>query len=183
MVTLQRITTRHPHYPFAEELLHSAFPKEERRSDHAQRHNTDCNARFGCYLVTDEDAGDPQPVGIVTIWSLDGFHYVEHLATSPSVRNKGYGKEIMKQVDDLFSGLLILEVERPEDEITKRRIGFYKRCGLRLCEKPYLQPSYHDDGTTLPLLLMFKGAESIDDRFNNIRSEIYHHVYNCLSVI
>lgn len=183
MVTLQRITTQHPHYPFAEELLHSAFPEEERRSDDAQRHNTDCNPRFGCYLATDESAGKHQPVGLITVWSLDGFHYVEHLATSPSARNKGYGKEIMTQMEALFPGLLILEVERPEDEITKRRIGFYKRCGLRLCEKPYLQPSYHDDGATLPLLLMFKGAESIDNRFSNIRDEIYTHVYNCLSLI
>ena len=183
MITLHHITTRHPHYSFVEELLHSAFPEEERRSDSAQRHNTDCNARFGCYLVTDENDGEPQPVGIITVWSLDGFHYVEHLATSPSVRNKGYGKEIMKQMNDLFPGLLILEVERPEDEITKRRIGFYKRCGLHLCEKPYLQPSYHNDGATLPLLLMFKGAESIDDRFNNIRNEIYRHVYGCFPAI
>lgn len=177
MLTIQRITTQHKNYPFVEELLHSAFPIEERRDDNAQRNITDENHRFGCYLITVTIDGNDLPVGLINIWVLNGFHYVEHLATTPSLRNKGYGKLIMQKIEEMFHGILILEVERPENEITKRRIGFYSRCGLHLCKRSYLQPSYHKDGKTLPLLLMFRGTEDIDDSFEHIRDEIYKHVY------
>lgn len=79
---------------------------------------------------------------MITVWELNGFRYVEHLATSPAIRNKGYGKLIMEALKKKFSGIIILEVERPEDEISKRRIEFYKRCGFSLCEKTtFSQPT------------------------------------------
>lgn len=173
MLTLTPIKTTDSAYSFVEQLLHDSFPLAERRDDEAQRYNTDHNPRFACYFIADDEL----PVGVITVWNLDGFYYLEHLATSPSVRNKGYGKLIMKQIRDLLTGLLILEVERPEDEMSRRRIGFYQRCGLMLCEKNYIQPAYRKGGEEVPLFLMFSGKESIDNDFEAIRRSIYREVY------
>ena len=52
---LTAIKTTHPHYPFVEELFLAAFPESERRPVEAQRLNVDGNARFRCYLLTEDD--------------------------------------------------------------------------------------------------------------------------------
>ena len=115
---------------------------------------------------------------MITVWNLGGFYYLEHLATSPAVRNKGYGRKVMDKIRESFPGVIVLEVERPEEEMSIRRIGFYKRCGFLLCEKDYMQPPYRKGGEGLPLYLMFAGADSIDDDFERIRDRIYKEVYN-----
>lgn len=178
MLHLQRIHTHHPHYPFVEALLHSAFPEAERRDDLEQREQTDHHPLFHCYLVTDTDGKtEEQPVGLVTVWRLEGFSYVEHLATSATVRNQGYGRRILEALRKEVQGLLILEVEPPTNEMSRRRIGFYRRCGFSLCELPYLQPPYRKGDHPFPLLLMFDGADSIDASFDHIRRCIYRIVY------
>ncbi len=183
MLTFTRITTTHPHYPFVENLLHQSFPENERRNDEDQRRNTDYNQRFCCHLLSDETIkGKMYPIGLVTIWQLEGFYYVEHLATSPTVRNKGYGKQIMEILKERLAGnIIILEVERPEDELSIRRIGFYERCGFTLCTQDYIQPPYRKGGETLPLYLMYAGTDEIDSCYPQIRNELYRHVYgvNC----
>lgn len=179
MLTFTHINTRHPQYPFVEELLHQSFPLEERRDDAEQRNNTDYNASFYCYLIEDKnETEENQPVGFITLWKLNGFYYAEHLATSPAVRNKGYGKRIMEELKKQFAdNPIILEVERPEDEMSKRRIGFYHRCGFSLCTKDYIQPAYRKGGKKVPLYLMYTGKDEIDTCFSQIRNEIYSHVY------
>lgn len=177
MLTLTKIQTHEKEYPFIEQLLHESFPLAERRDDDLQRDYTDHNPKFTCYLITDEEEGKRILVGLMTVWDLDGFHYGEHLATSPNLRNKGYGKQIMKRLRELYPDTFILEVERPTDEMAIRRIGFYKRCGFSLCEKDYMQPSYRKEGEEVPLYLMYAGTDSIDNQFESIRDTIYREVY------
>ena len=176
MIQLNPITTSHPDYGFVENLLHASFPFEERRADERQRYNTDHNEKFECFLIIESETS--LPIGLITVWNLNGFKYIEHLATSPKHRNKGYGRIIMEQLEEIFpQALIILEVERPNENISKRRIEFYKRCGFSLCEKDYIQPSYHGDENGLPLYLMFRGTKNLDTDFERIRDEIYQHVY------
>lgn len=175
MIKFIPIKTSDSRYGFVENLLHESFPAEERRDDEMQRHYTDHNPSFTAYLIMDDELY----VGIITIWKLNGFHYIEHLATSPDVRNKGYGKMIMQTLlEDFKDARIILEVERPEDELSKRRIGFYERNGFKLCLKPYMQPPYRSNGTPIPMYVMFSGGETIDDDFDKIKSEIYSKVYS-----
>ena len=162
MLQFTPLQTTDKDYSFVENLLHESFPEAERRDDVGQRDNVDN--------------------GLITVWKFAGFSYVEHLATSPSVRNKGYGRKIMEVLQQQFPGVIILEVEKPVDEWSRRRIGFYQRCGFSLCEKEYVQPSYRKGGETLPMFLMYAGTETIDKEFESIRNEIYRRVYGVESV-
>ncbi len=173
MLNFTPIKTDHKAYSFVENLLHESFPEVERRDDEDQRRNADTNPLFTCYLITDDEL----PIGLITAWNLGDFYYLEHLATSPAVRNKGYGRQVMEYIKQLLPGIIVLEVERPEDEMSIRRIGFYQRCGFSLCEKDYFQPSYRKGGEGLPLYLMFAGADSIDADFEAIRDRIHREVY------
>lgn len=174
MIKFNPVKTTDVSYAFVENLLHESFPEEERRDDDMQRYNTDNNPLFTAYLITD----DAENIGLITLWKLSGFLYVEHLATSPSVRNKGYGKMIMQALLHDFSDYtIVLEVELPEDDLSKRRIGFYERNGFKLCHKPYMQPPYRSGGTPIPMHVMYSGDRPIDDIFDKIKSEIYRNVY------
>ena len=93
-----------------------------------------------------------------------------------------HGRKIMEVLQQQFPGVIILEVEKPVDEWSRRRIGFYQRCGFCLCEKEYVQPSYRKGGETLPMFLMYAGTETIDKEFESIRDEIYRKVYGVESV-
>lgn len=165
-------------YAFVENLWHESFPESERREDEAQRYNVDHNEAFTCYLIEE----DTLQVGFITVWRLEGFSYVEHLATSPLVRNKGYGRKIMEELQKQFHGVIVLEVEKPIDEMSRRRIGFYQRCGFRLCEKYYVQPPYRKGGESLPMFLMYAGTDDIAADFESIRDEIYEKVYGVNSL-
>ena len=173
MITLNLIKTSHPDYEGVEKLLLAAFPEAERRDTGLQRKFTDENEKFQCYAIRNEE----MCIGVITVWSLNGFHYIEHFATVPEVRNKGYGKEIMGTLTGQLKGTVILEVERPEDEMSRRRIGFYERCGFTLCKQDYLQPPSRKGGEAVPLYLMFIHTESIDGQYTQIRDEIYGEVY------
>lgn len=177
MLELTPIKTNSQSYGFVESLLHVSFPEDERRDDDAQRENTDHNPLFTTYLITDEADGKKLNVGIVTIWSFDDFHYIEHLATSPEVRNHGYGKQIMSAVKDKLSGLIVLEVEEPTDDITTRRVNFYRRCGFNLCNLTYIQPAYRPNGECIPLKIMFHGVDNLDNDFERVKKTLYKEVY------
>ena len=177
MIRLERINTSDKRYSFVESLLQTSFPEVERRDNADQREVTDNNTLFTPYIITDNDRPDVN-IGLITIWSFGDFCYVEHLATSPEVRNHGYGARIMEALKEKVNCTIVLEVEKPEDEMSIRRIKFYERCGFKLCYKDYIQPAYRKGGETIPLYIMFYGAESIDEDFDKIKTSIYRNVYN-----
>ncbi len=143
-------TTQDPLFPFCWELYLAAFPQEERRSldYHTETMN---NEQFHCDVVVDGDL----PIGILFWWSLREFVFVEHLATTPAVRGGGYGRQILGELISTSERPILLEVEHPEDEISRRRIGFYERMGFVLNDHPYSHPSYQQaEGEFVSLKVM-----------------------------
>lgn len=173
MLQWERLDTKHRLYPFAEDLLHTAFPADERRDDAQQREYTDHKKEFAAYVLTDGD----EPIGLITCWHFTKFVYVEHLAVAPSKRNGGYGAEILHSLKERHKGIIVLEVELPQDEMCRRRIAFYERNGFTLCHLPYLQPPYRPGDIPLPMHLMFFGTDSPVPVFNSLRDTIHRHVY------
>lgn len=176
MITLQRITdTDTAEYRFVEGLMTQAFPREEYRELEEQRDFTANNRRFYNNVVCD----DEQPVGLFTYWDFGSFHYVEHFAIAPEMRNRGYGRLVLDAVKATIKTPLVLEVELPEDEMARRRIGFYERCGFKVWESEYLQPPYRKGDDFLPLRLMVCGGLDETAHFDTVRHNIYKYVYDC----
>jgi hypothetical protein len=69
----------------------------------------------------------------------------------------------------------VLEVEPPEDEIKKRRIAFYERCGFHLSKEEYYQPPYQEGGEPVRLMLM-SYPEPIT-RHDEVSAALYRDVY------
>ena len=81
-------------------------------------------------------------VGLVFWWLADeGYAYLEHLAVEPVLRGHNYGARILYDLCRR-AGRVILEIDPPEDEISRRRRGFYERNGFVYNEYDYIHPSY-----------------------------------------
>ena len=177
MLSLRQIHTSHPAYPFVEQLFVAAFPEDERRDLPAQRYNVDHNPAFHCMLAEDEGT----PVGFFTYWDFGRFCYGEHFATDPALRNHGYGSKILNAVLTHIGKPLVIEVEIPNNELSIRRIDFYRRNGMHLWEGyDYIQPAYRTHGNALPMLLMASRGLTPAADFAEVVRTIHCEVYALL---
>lgn len=174
MIKLQPITTSDfAHYKFMEELLVDSFPPEEYRQLEDLREFTDRTGNFHNNIIFDDDL----PVGFITYWEFDRFYYIEHFATNPALRNGGYGKRTLEYLCNHLPRPIVLEVERPVEEMAQRRISFYQRQGFTLWEKDYHQPPYKSGDSFLPMYLMVHGQLDPEKDYQEIRHTLYTQVY------
>lgn len=111
---------------------------------------TDADERFHVMMIGENDGLH----GFVTYWTFDGFTYIEHLAVDVQCRKRGLGRLLVRHVADLGQPLL-LEVDEPVDEVSRRRIQFYTHLGLVLRdEMSYVQPPYAPGKEAVPMMLM-----------------------------
>ena len=129
-------------------LCESAFPKEERRDlDELLRVMKNSDYHF-CVLLEREEL-----CGIVLYWEIGELIYLEHLATMPEKRCSGLGSaalELLKQEGKM----IILEIEPPADELTKRRLGFYQRNGFEVAAYRHVQAKYHEGDPDVELVIL-----------------------------
>lgn len=155
------------------ELYEEAFPIEERRPTEEWKKMVVMNEFFSIFRI--EFA--LQFVGFITIWNFSKFIYIEHFAVSDEFRNKGIGRDTLKLVIEKNVSPIVLEVEPPIDELTKRRIHFYSRLGLFLDTKPYWQPPYSPKMDGVSLLLMTSDPRFLSENKEDVVNCIHKNVY------
>lgn len=165
------------HRHFARELFESAFPISERPDFSSLRNRN--NDLFHFMVATNSSDEFDQPVGILSYWNFPDLVYIEHFAIHSELRGQGLGKAVFLNFLSQQTSQVVLEVEPPHDELSEHRIDFYRSMGLTITPYQYLQPSYHNDDTTVPLLIMTK-YEINDDEFAEIREILYRQVYHCI---
>lgn len=154
------------------ELMLEAFPESEHRPRQAQK-DLLSRPEYQIY-VADLDG---KICGFLALWCFDDFLFLEHLATDATVRNKGIGRSFLENVQKTADRRIILEVEPPENEITRRRIGFYERNEFTFNDYPYVQPSMAKDRPEIPLHLMSSGGPLTPEEFCFFRDQLYRSVY------
>lgn len=105
-----------PALDLIERTYTESFPEVERRDFSLVRNLVRDESRFIVYALSKED----RYVGFITGWLFDGYTYVEHFAIDPAARNGGIGAEAMKQFLVFCGTPVVLEVEMPTDEMSKR---------------------------------------------------------------
>ena len=156
-----------------EKTYTGSFPEEERRDFALVRELVEADPRFELYVLS----RDGKYVGFLTGWQFDGFVYAEHFAIDPSARNGGIGAKAMRLFLALHDDPVVLEVELPEDEMSRRRIGFYERLGFTLDHHVYFQPPYRAGEKGLEMRLMAHGALDLDRSFDKVKAIIHRNVY------
>lgn len=120
-------------------LYVSSFPQYERREELCHKEALK-NRRFITKIAID-DVGNF--LALLFYWHNDDFIYIEHLAVNPKMRGANIGTQIVKLLQEQSQGAkIILEIDPPTDDISYRRLQFYKR--LDFVENPYeyTHPSY-----------------------------------------
>lgn len=162
---------------FVQRIYVESFPPNERRPLSEFENLITSEESFKINVIFEND----KQVGFITHWEFNTFIYVEHFAISAEYRNGGYGRKVMESFIAETTLPIVLEVELPSDEISKRRIAFYKRIGFKSWDDiPYEQPPYEAKYKPLPMILMTYGEININDNFEVIKNNLYKKVYKAL---
>lgn len=146
---LERITDRaHPMYRRAMDLYRISFPPHEQREAHSQEAILG-EKDYHFTLAYDADTF----VGLALYWETDAYLYLEHLCILPQMRNRRYGQQILAALQQQGRPVL-LEIDPPVDPLSRRRKGFYERCGFVETPYPHIHPPYHRDCPGHALVLM-----------------------------
>lgn len=143
---LRVLTPGSPVLEQARRLYLEAFPAEERRDGENMLPE---NPRFFPAVLSREK----EYCGIMFYWESRDFIFLEHFAVEPGLRNRGLGAQALELLKQLGKPI-ILEIEPPEDSLTRRRKAFYERSGFRANPWAHIQPKYRPEDPGLPLMLL-----------------------------
>lgn len=160
-------------YKFFVDTLTDSFPKEEYRDLEKIANIADNDNRFNCCVLTHDES----PVGIISYWELSDFCYIEHFAITKQMRSSNYGGSAMRSFIDHICKNIVLEVELPQDELTKRRVSFYQKLGFSLWESDYQQPPYRPSDEYIDMNIMSYGTLNEEKEFSEIKEKIHSIVY------
>lgn len=167
---LQRITEESFDEIFP--LLETAFPVTELRTKENQRAllQRPCYRLYGVNMQQVYTA-------VIAVWEIEDFLYIEHFAVGEKWRNHGFGGKLLDAFLTEYHRPAVLEVEVPEDALTRRRIAFYQRHGFCYNAYPYLQPPMRKGQGMLPLRLMTRPGTIDEATYERYREQIYKIVY------
>lgn len=132
------------------------------------------------YLIDNEKAmyfnsvfENDELAGFFIYWDLKDAYYIHFIAIYPEMRNREIGQQILNWVTSNLHKPVFLESEIPYNEITTRRLNFYKRNGFKeLANDP--KPLSEIRGGGHPL--WFMGNEEIielDNYLIKIKEKVY----------
>lgn len=122
--------------------------------------------------------------GVITLWVFSDFVFAENFAVNKKFRNKGMGSQLLLNVIDKYQDKrIILEVEPAENEIQKRRIGFYERNGFTLSPFHYIQPPLRAGYEDVKLQIMYTGDTLKPSDFYSIKKDIFKTVYKTEKIL
>lgn len=172
--------SKNEHLP--EEMLQlytDAFPSDERRPWKAITDVTDFMSEHPEMHMLLMRNAENSFAGFMIYWTLtDKVIYVEHLATLPSLRGNGLGAMLISELTNRTDCQVLLEVEPPADEMTRRRIGFYQRQNFVLHKDlPYRQPPYSPEKQAIDLCIMSTPGLSDEELASKIIPQLHRLVY------
>ncbi len=153
------------------ELYEDSFPEHERRSRTAQSMAFGNSGSHGRIAIGDEG----ELLALLFYWIEGDILYVEFLAVNPQMRGRNLGSRIVERLLELYPDkLVILEIEPPEDEMTVRRLNFYRRLGFQPNDYEYTHPSYHtgEKAHPHPLTIMSHGRTLSQNEFDRFKAFI-----------
>ncbi len=146
----ERITTSsHPLFEDAMTLYRDSFPFHEQREEASQRSIMAHPEYHFLAVYDDADAF----VGLILCWEAEQFVYVEHFCIDSAMRNRGLGSRALRLLLERGKPV-ILEIDPPVDDISRRRKGFYERCGFAANPYPHIHPPYHKNHAGHSLTVM-----------------------------
>lgn len=162
--------TGHRLYEPALALYRASFPAHELREPASQERIL-ADGEYHFTLIHDGDAF----AGLVLYWETADWIYVEHFCIQPQLRNRGCGQRALA----LLAGAgkpVILEIDPPADELSRRRKAFYRRCGFAENPYPHVHPPYHRGNKGHDLVVMSAPAAITPEEYAAFRDHLERRV-------
>ncbi len=154
------------------DIMELSFPEDEVRSREGQRALMMRND-YRIYAALSEGT----IIGFITEYDFPKFSFVEHFAVAPAHRGGGLGSSVLREFCTGREKPVCLEVELPDTETARRRIGFYERNGFSLNDCDYIQPPIEAGKAPVPLLIMSYGRRLTADEFREFTATVHREVY------
>lgn len=152
-------------------IMEQSFPENEIRPCAEQKNLID-NPLYSVYILKEKEIK-----AFIAAWDFCDFAFIEHFAVNTKYRNLGIGSKVLSEFVSAQSKRVCLEVELPNSEIAKRRIGFYERNGFCLNEYDYFQPPISVGKNKVPLAIMTSKDFVTEQMFQRIKDVLYKEVY------
>ena len=172
-IILEEITdSGNPRLETIIELYEEAFPRRERReTEDLKKMAAGSDMRLFAINSGEDTAG------FIIVWELGDFTFIEHFAILGIMRGSGIGKAVMDKIVERFAGKMVFEVEPAEDEISCRRVEFYRRAGFEVLTENYIQPPYREEDSPARMWLMSnipcREDIHIDEYIRMIHEKVY----------
>lgn len=154
------------------DIMESSFPEDERRNIEGQEALFD-EKEYHIYSARDGE----KIFGFISVWEFKDFSYIEHFAVDEKYRNGGQGAAMLTELVKSSDKPFVLEVELPESDITKRRIGFYERNNFVYNDYHYIQLPYSEDKNPVELRIMSYPKALNKEEFENVRDTLYKRLF------
>lgn len=151
-------------------LLADSFPADEYRPRATLIAMLDWHT-FAMYVEHDGDNAK----ALMFSHDLGGMRFIENFCVLPEMRGAGYGGRMFDEFIKSEPTPVVFEVEPPVDELTRRRVNFYKRHGMLLDERKYIMPALGEGLSPMQLYLM--SDKPLGDSFYSVRDAIYRVAY------
>ena len=147
-------------------LMELSFPRCERKSREEFEDMCKASELYTIYSAFENG----ELIGFFTVWQFDNFRFGDHFAVNPNFRNRGIGAFILKHIQSENELPLIIEVEHPNEEMAKRRLGFYLRNGFYQNPFPYLLPPMQEGDEPLPMIILSYPRILEDDEYKTAKA-------------
>lgn len=160
MFSITRITnTDEKLYTLIDNLYASAFPYHEKREERA-KHAALANPAYHLEAWQFDNTF----VGFIGYWMFKHYAYIEHLAIEPSVRSRGFGKQILERFLATHPQT-VLEIDPLTTDIAHRRLRFYQSLGFIQNDFAHHHPSYHAEMSDHKLIVLSSKQALSDEQY------------------
>lgn len=167
----QRLTSpTDPRFAEAIALYRQSFPYHEQR-ENASQVEALVHPDYHFDLIYDGNAF----AGLLLYWETQDFIYVEHFCIEPALRGCSYGQKALALLAQKGKPI-VLEIDPPVDELTRRRKAFYERSGYRANPYPHVHPPYHGDCQGHPLVVLSFPGELSAEAYTHFHTYLFKQV-------
>lgn len=144
-----------------------SFPVFEQRTVQQQ-----CKAFMNSVYSLDCYIEQDCMVGFIAYWKFDTYIYVEHFAIHPDKRGQNRGSFILNDLINKTDRRIVLEIDPPVDEISRKRLQFYRSHGFS--ENPYehFHPAYRKGIKDHLLVVLSTGGKMVKQEYQRFSADL-----------
>lgn len=114
---------------------------------------------------------------VIIVWEFKDFVFLENFAVLKNQRGKGLGSKSLADLKTLYDKKIVLEVEKPFDKASRKRISFYEKNGFILTDFGYMQPPLNEEINEVPLVMMSFPNPLNESEFEEMKQDIFKEVF------